>query len=194
MNDHHPDHVETSSRHPLDVNGSRELAVLERSGFAESRHIGAAAVVAADGRVLRSVGDVSASIYPRSCLKPFQALAVLRSGARLEGPEAVLAMASHAGTAAHQAVVNGMLARAGAAEDDLLCPVDWPFDRETARLAPAKRKLFMNCSGKHAGFLLACAHHGWDASRYDNLDHPLQLAVRETVSEYTGELIDHAGV
>lgn len=184
----------SSERHPLEVSGSVELAVLERSGMAESRHIGAAAVVSSDGRLMRSVGDVSASVYPRSCLKPFQALAVLRSGVELHGVEAVLATASHAGTPEHQAVVNGMLARIGATEDDLLCPPDWPYDRETARTAPARRRIFMNCSGKHAAFLLACAENGWDPASYDDLGHPLQRAARETVAEYVGEDIDHAGV
>jgi len=74
------------ARRPLDADGSVELAVLERSGLDESRHLGAAVVVGPDGVVLRSVGDVGASIYPRSCLKPLQALTVLRAGVRLEGP------------------------------------------------------------------------------------------------------------
>lgn len=190
----HHDHPMDSSRHPLDVAGSVELAVLERSGMAESRHIGAGVVVDADGTVLRSIGDVTASIYPRSCLKPFQALAVLRSGVSLDGPEAVLAMASHAGTPRHQQIVLGMLDRAGATVDDLLCPPDWPYDRTTAREASGPTRLFMNCSGKHAGFLLACAANGWDPARYDDLDHSLQVAVRETVAEYTGEQIEHAGI
>lgn len=194
MDDQHQRHKTASLRHPLDVRGSVELAVLERSGMIESRHIGAAAVVASDGTLLRSVGDVTASVYPRSCLKPFQALAVMRSGVELEGTEAVLAMASHAGTPAHQAIVNDMLARAGATVDDLLCPPDWPYDRETARTAPAKTRMFMNCSGKHAGFLMACDVNGWDRSTYDDLDHPLQVMIRETIAEYTGEEVDHAGV
>ncbi|AMM22455.1 hypothetical protein AX769_14600 [Frondihabitans sp. PAMC 28766] len=180
--------------HPLGVEGSVELAVLERSGMIESRHIGAAAVVASDGTLLRAVGDVTASVYPRSSLKPFQALAVLRSGVDLEGPQAVLAMASHAGTPAHQAIVLDMLTRADATVDDLLCPPDWPYDRATARAADAPTRLFMNCSGKHAGFLLACRHNGWPAGSYDDLDHPLQRAIRATIAEYTGEEVDHAGV
>jgi L-asparaginase II len=182
------------ARHPLDVHGSVELAVLERSGLVESRHIGAAAVVAADGTVLGSVGDIGASIYPRSCLKPLQALAVLCSGVTLDGPQAVLATASHAGTPAHQEVVRAMLDRAGSSPDDLLCPPDWPYDRDTARHAAEKSRLMMNCSGKHAAFLLACAHNGWDKKRYDDLDHPLQRAIRETIAEYADEVPDHAGV
>ncbi|MCU1546312.1 MAG: asparaginase, partial [Homoserinimonas sp.] len=49
----------------LDVDGVRELAVLERSGLAESRHLGAAVIVDADGAILQSLGDVRSLIYPR---------------------------------------------------------------------------------------------------------------------------------
>lgn len=181
-------------RHPLDASGSVELAVLERSGLDESRHLGAGVVVDPDGRVLRTLGDATATIYPRSCLKPLQALAVLRQGVRLDGPEAVLATASHSGTEAHQRVVAGLLERSGHVEDDLLCPPDRPSDRESARTAATPRRLAMNCSGKHAAFLLASEHAGWDPTMYTALDHPLQHAVRETVADLTGEVVDHAGV
>lgn len=181
-------------RRPLTVEGSVELAVLTRSGLDESRHVGAGVVVDSAGSVLRAVGDVGASIYPRSCLKPLQALTVMRSGVELEGPQAVLSTASHAGTPEHLAVVSSLLERSGSVEDDLLCPADWPGDRASARRAPEARRLAMNCSGKHASFLLACAENGWDPATYTDLDHPLQRATRETVAEFTDETIDHAGV
>jgi len=183
-----------SARHPLTVSGSVELAVLERSGWDESRHVGVGVVVDRDGRELRRVGDADATIYPRSCLKPLQALTVLRSGVSLDGPQAVLATASHAGTPAHLEVVEALLARSGSTEDDLLCPPAWPGDHVSARHATSARRLAMNCSGKHAAFLLACAENGWDPRTYVDSAHPLQVAVRETVSEYTGETVDHAGV
>ncbi|RKR73819.1 asparaginase [Frondihabitans australicus] len=181
-------------RHPLDADGSVELAVVERSGLAESRHLGAAVVVNAQGDVLDALGDAEATIYPRSCLKPLQALAVLRAGVDLEGAQAVLAMASHAGTPAHQQVVRDMLARSNSGPEDLLCPPDWPYDRATARTATEKTRLFMNCSGKHAAFLLACERNGWNKKTYDALDHPLQSAIRDTIEEFAGERPDHAGV
>jgi len=183
-----------SARRPLTPEGSVELAVLVRSGLDESRHLGAAVVVTDDGAVLRSVGDVDASIYPRSCLKPLQAIAVLRSGVELPGAQAAIATASHAGTPEHVALAAEVLARSGSGEDDLLCPPAWPGDAVSARHAHASRRLAMNCSGKHAAFLLACAENGWDPATYVDLEHPLQRAVRETVAEFTGETIDHAGV
>jgi L-asparaginase II len=182
-----------SDRHPLTADGSVELAVLERSGFDESRHVGAGVVVDATGTVIDSVGDVTASIYPRSTMKPFQALAVRRAGALFSDEELVLTTASHAGTAAHQALALHMLESFDHVEADLGCPPDMPFDRGTARTMDGPRRLAMNCSGKHAGMLAACRVNGWDDATYLDIDHPLQQRVRSVVEEYTHETVDLVG-
>jgi L-asparaginase II len=182
-----------SDRHPLTADGSVELAVLERSGFDESRHVGAGVVVDASGTVIDSVGDVTASIYPRSTMKPFQALAVRRAGALFSDEELVLTTASHAGTAAHQALALHMLESFDHVESDLGCPPDMPFDRGTARTMGGPRRLAMNCSGKHAGMLAACRVNGWDEATYLDIEHPLQQRVRSVVEEYTHETVDLVG-
>lgn len=182
----------------LDVDGCVELAVLERSGLIESRHIGAAVVMASGGRVLRALGDIDASVYPRSSLKFFQAIAVMRSGVDLADAQAVLATASHGGTKRHVGVVNELLARASVTEDALQCPADWPLDTEAradARITgEGARRITMNCSGKHAAFLLACQTNGWPLDTYLNVDHPLQNLIRATIEEFTGETVRHTGV
>ena len=75
-----------------------ELAVVERSGFIESRHSGSAVVLGPDGGVAISLGAPDKPVFPRSSLKPFQAVAVMGAGVHLDGAAAVLATASHAGT------------------------------------------------------------------------------------------------
>jgi L-asparaginase II len=182
-----------TDRHPLTADGSVELAVLERSGFDESRHVGAGVVVDAAGTVIDSVGDGTASIYPRSTMKPFQALAVRGAGALFSDEELVLTTASHAGTAAHQALALHMLESFDHVEADLGCPPDMPFDRATARTMDGPRRLAMNCSGKHAGMLAACRVNGWDEATYLDVDHPLQRRVRSVVEEYTHETVDLVG-
>jgi L-asparaginase II len=164
-----------SDRHPLSLDGSVELAVVSRSGFDESRHVGAGVVVDASGRMIDAIGDATASVYPRSTLKPFQAVAIRRAGARFAGEQLVLTTASHAGTDAHQSVVLAMLAASGHTVDDLGCPADFPFDAATARTMTEPTRLAMNCSGKHAGMLAACRVHGWGESTYLDPAHPLQL-------------------
>ncbi|ROP66350.1 asparaginase [Curtobacterium sp. ZW137] len=183
-----------TDRHPLTAAGSVELAVLERSGFDESRHVGAGVVVDASGTVIDSVGDIGASIYPRSTMKPFQALAVRRAGAVFHDAELVLTTASHAGTPSHQAVVQHMLESFDHVEADLGCPPDMPYDRATGRTMTEPRRLTMNCSGKHAGMLAACRVNGWDDATYLDIDHPMQRIVRSTVEDATGETVDVVGI
>lgn len=180
--------------HSLSTDGVVELAILSRSGLDESRHLGAAVVVSPDGTVLRELGDGAALVYGRSSLKPFQAIAVLRSGVSLEGAQLVLASASHAGTPAHVAVVRSLLARAGLGEDALQCPADWPLDSSARRAAFEPLRVTMNCSGKHAAFLLACVQNCWPTDSYLEQEHPLQQRIRDTVEEFTGEPIETVGV
>lgn len=182
------------STHPLDPSGVVELAILSRSGLDESRHLGAAVVVAPDGSVLRELGDGAAVIYGRSSLKLFQALSVLRSGVSLEGTQLVLATASHCGTADHVAVVRSLLERAGLEEDALQCPADWPLDSASRAAASAPLRVTMNCSGKHSAFLLACIENGWQTDSYLDPAHPLQQRIRATIEELTGESIAHEGI
>jgi L-asparaginase II len=162
----------------------------------ESRHLGAAIVLSPDGSQLRMLGNADAVFYPRSSLKPVQAVAVLRSGAELDGEQLALATASHSGTEEHQRVAREILSRAGLTESDLGCPEDWPSDpaaAATARTSGRRRRLAMNCSGKHAAFLLACAHNGWPIDDYLDPLHPLQRLIVTVVEEFTGAPIAHFG-
>jgi L-asparaginase II len=181
----------------LTAEGSVELARLERSGLVESRHVGVAAVVDADGTLLRSLGDVSALVYPRSSLKPLQALAVLGTGVDLAPLQAVLATASHAGTPEHLEVVRSILSDAGLDESALQCPPDWPLDRNAREAVieagGGRARITMNCSGKHSAFLLACVHNGWSTDDYLDPSHPLQQRVVETVEQLTGAAVEHTG-
>ncbi|MDJ0355191.1 asparaginase [Paenarthrobacter sp. PH39-S1] len=175
-----------------------ELAVLERSGFVESRHIGSAVVLAGDGSVVTSLGDISGPMYPRSSLKPLQALASMQAGVPLRGVQAAMACGSHVGSQEHRDVVEGMLRAGGITEQDLRCPEDWPEDArawiETIRAGGGKSKIAMNCSGKHAAFLWACTENGWDLRSYLEPNHPLQQLVRSVIEEYTQESVVHTGV
>lgn len=184
--------------HTFRAHDAVELAVLERSGFVESVHIGSAVVVAADGSVVTALGDITAPIYPRSAVKPFQALAAMQSGVPLRGAQVAIAAGSHSGSLEHMDVVSGMLKAAGLNESHLGCPAAWPRDSTArawmVRTERDRSKLAMNCSGKHAAFLWACTENGWDLPGYLEPNHPMQRAVRTVLEEYTGEPIMHTGV
>ncbi|HCS60664.1 MAG TPA: asparaginase [Microbacterium sp.] len=175
-----------------------ELAVVDRSGFVESRHAGAAIVLSSDGEVVGRWGNPDALILPRSSLKPLQAVACITAGAELAGEQLALATASHVGTDRHAEVVRDVLTAGGLTEDDLGCPPAWPSDTATrddmVREHGAQARIRMNCSGKHAAMLRACVATGWPTEGYLDPSHPLQLHIREVVERLTGEKIAHTSI
>jgi L-asparaginase II len=174
------------------------LAEVVRSGFVESRHRGAIAVIAADGSVLMATGATDVPMFPRSSNKPFQAVAMLRCGLKLDGELLALAAASHSGEDFHVAGVRAILASAGLSEEDLLCPPDYPLDEQEQRAmiaagAPPDR-IHMNCSGKHAAMLATCVAAGWPTATYTDPDHPLQQHIRDTIARLADEPVAAVGV
>jgi L-asparaginase II len=51
-----------------------------------------------------------------------------------------------------------------------------------------------NCSGKHAGMLITCQQNGWDMNTYLDLDHPLQVAIKNEIEELSGEKVSAVSV
>ena len=165
------------------------VAELVRDGLVESRHSGIAALVGPDGKVIEEIGKSKRLIFPRSAVKPLQAVAVRKMGLELTGAELAISAGSHQGTAAHASLVIDILASANLTTDDLQCPVAWPGNVEAAQQASKQKREYFNFSGKHAGFLAACVHARLDAKTYLELNHPLQKQVLDTLEEYSGEKI-----
>lgn len=182
----------------LTIQDSVELAVVERSGFVESRHAGAAVVLSPDGDVVARHGNADALILPRSSLKPLQAVACITAGANLEGEQLAISTASHTGTDRHASVVRDILTEGGLTEDHLACPPAWPGDPSTrdelVREHGQPARVRMNCSGKHAAMLRACVATGWSTEGYLDPAHPLQAHIRDVVERLTGEKIAHTAI
>jgi L-asparaginase II len=159
-------------------------------------HCGHVVVVDAQGAVLASAGVPDTVIYPRSALKPFQAAASLDliEHAALPTDELAIMAASHTGTRTHQGVVLRLLSRADVAPAALRCPLALPIDRGALRERPAPSRLAHNCSGKHAGFLLATRHAGGDPRSYLAEDAPVQRAVLRWVRGACGTVPEGPGV
>jgi L-asparaginase II len=174
------------------------FAEVERSGFVESRHLGIAAVVDADGTVVAAVGDPNQPVYLRSCAKPFQALAVRGLGveAALGLDEVALAGAcgSHNGEPGHVASVRNVLAAAGLDETALRCPPSLPSDHEARSKVSQPAPVYHNCSGKHAYVLAGTVVRGWEPDRYTAPEHPLQGVVSDALADFAGSPIEHVGV
>ena len=167
------------------------IAEIVRSGIVEGHHHGSWVVLAGDGSVVASAGDVEGPMLPRSCNKPLQALGMVESGLELKDELLALACASHSGEDFHVEGVRRILASAGLTEEALQTPADWPLDDEVResliRAGKAKAPVLMNCSGKHAAMLATCVINGWPTATYLEVDHPLQQAIRATFDRMTGE-------
>ncbi len=162
------------------------LARVYRGTRVESAHRGSVAVVDERGTVLAACGDESAPVYARSAAKPFQVMPLLLAGGekafRLGDAEIALMCASHGGEPRHVELAGKLLKIGGFRVDDLLCgahvPMHEPSARELVRRGKASTPLHNNCSGKHAGMLLACRLLQMPAAQYTDPGHPLQRRIR----------------
>src|SRR3954447_13482183 len=175
------------------------VAEVVRSGVVESVHRGSVVGLGLEGKAVVEIGAVDAQVFPRSSLKPLQALAFLRAGWQPATDEEIaLACASHSGEPGHLDVVRRILATAGLDEKALDNTPDMPLDivaaREWARAGGEPDSLHQNCSGKHAAMLATCAANSWPTDGYRDPGHPVQRAVKETVAELTGDDVEHTAV
>src|SRR5262245_27209429 len=110
-------------------------------------------------------------VFLRSAAKPFQAVAVVQSGA-LEllglGDETLAFVAArHSGETRHVSLVSALLSRLGLDESALRCGIHPPFHESTAAsLGDCLSQLHHNCSGKHAGMLAAAVALGAPPASY----------------------------
>jgi len=169
------------------------VAHLVRGGVIEGIHYGSVVVLAADGSVELQIGDIEAAFYPRSALKPVQAVAMVRAGLPLDGELLALTAASHSGEERHLAGTRRILEMAGLTEGDLRNTLDLPYApvvRDTwIAEGRAPSRTAQNCSGKHAAMLYTCRLGGWSLDNYLDPAHPLQQAIAEIVEDLTGQRI-----
>ena len=176
------------------------LVEVARGGHVESFHRGAAVVVDAGGCVIQAWGDVERPIFPRSAVKPLQALPLVASGAAdrfgLTQAEIALACGSHAGEPLHVATAESMLRKAGQDASRLECGVHWPLGESAARALSGRGQLpcnlHNNCSGKHAGFICLARHRGLDTAGYTQPDHLAMQEVTAALAAATGALLDES--
>jgi L-asparaginase II len=165
------------------------LARVVRSGLEESVHVGHVAVCDAQGRILSAAGDPGHVVFVRSCMKPVQAavsLAASGMAASVDDRQVAIMCASHNGEPVHLRAVRSVLRLGGLGAGDLRTPPARPIDAEAAARVRAAAPIFHNCSGKHAGMLLASARAGWSIERYRSPSHPLQRRVLTAVKSLSG--------
>jgi L-asparaginase II len=198
-----------TSQETGEVSVSAPLVEVRRGDITESRHRGHVVAVDGNGRIVAHLGTPAAITYLRSSAKPFQAIPLVTSGAAdrfgFTEKEIALACASHSGEPMHTELALSMLKKIGLGPDALKCGSHEPFSAAETRLLREQGKspsvLQNNCSGKHAGMLALALHLGAPTETYDSPDHPVQIAIQETVARFAacspGELtvgVDGCGV
>lgn len=174
------------------------MAHVVRNGFVESVHHARVVVTAPDGAVAGGWGDVDDPMFPRSSVKPLQAIGMLRAGLDLNDELLALAAASHSGEPFHLDGVRRILGGCGLSESDLDCTADYPVDDEARidwiRAGRDQQPVAMNCSGKHSAMLRTAVRNGWETSGYRDPSHPVQQAIRTAIEELAGEPTSHPAV
>lgn len=143
--------------------------------------------------IIYQKGNIDQLFYLRSALKYIQILPLLESGAieyyNFNDKEISVMCSSHNSEECHLETVRSILLKINSNENDLRCGGHTPVSEEAAFQyvrngvqTPFRDHIYNNCSGKHAGFLALCKFLGHPIEGYLSLDHPIQLLIREAVS------------
>lgn len=167
------------------------IVALTRGDVNELLYRGAYVVVTNRGERVHTYGNPNLVTFLRSSAKPFQALPLVERGAverfGLVAKELAIATASHSGEPVHLDAVRALLQKAGVPEAALQCGPHLPLEQEAAymliRRDLAPSALHSNCSGKHAGMLVAAKVAGEPLETYLEFHHPLQKQILEGVAE-----------
>ncbi|MGE0052719.1 MAG: asparaginase [Hyphomicrobium sp.] len=192
--------------HPIADSFTRNPVLIEvtRGPLVECRHRGTVAVCDAAGDLVLELGNVRAPVYPRSAIKPLQALPFIESGAAdrygFGNRHIALAAASHSGTREQVATAGEMLAALGLDESIMHCgshlPRDQDEQRALLRTNSNPTQLHHNCSGKHAAMLATACHLGEPTATYERAEHPVQQRIRALLEDMSGAEItdDFCGI
>lgn len=161
-----------------------------RNDTVESIHQGAVAAVSPKGKLLWYAGNPDFVTFLRSSAKPFQALAVVESGAAeafgFTQREIAIIAGSHNGEKKHVRLVRSILKKIGLNKSHLQCGSHVPHYYTALGITPPKKKfssLQHNCSAKHAGMLAVCVYESWNVKTYMNPRHPVQKLMLKKTAE-----------
>lgn len=173
---------------------SEVLVEIVRGDLVEAIHRGVIAVVAADGRLLASVGDPRRKMaYWRSSAKPFQSMPLVYQGVAgrfgLDSADLAICTSSHNGEPDHVARVASVLNKVGLPPEYLACGTHAPLHGgaadELRRKGQPPNVLHNNCSGLHGGMLATALHTGAELPGYADGAHAVQQEILENIGRFT---------
>ncbi len=175
------------------------LVEVTRGTEIESAHSGSLVVLSPGGNPILTAGDPAAPMFPRSALKPLQAVALVRLGLSLPSPLLALAAASHSGEDFHVDGVRAILSTVGLSESSLENVPGLPYGDDERlhsylRAGGQPSRIMHNCSGKHAAMVATCATNGWPTHGYCDVHHPLAASILAECADIAGEPLGFVGV
>ncbi|MGG4412285.1 asparaginase [Niallia taxi] len=162
-----------------------------RGSHVESSHYVHIAVVNTEGELLYSYGDPYRMTFPRSSMKPFQAVPLVETGAAdhfaFDAIALALSCASHSGENYHRNTVLNILDKLDLKEEALQCGTHTPWNMEgykkMLRAGKDVTPVYSNCSGKHSGMLTTAVHMQEEISSYREVHHPVQQRILTAIAE-----------
>ena len=135
-------------------------------------------------------------IFPRSAMKPLQAIALLevlqrdnRAG-QLSDSEIAVICSSHNGEMLHIDAIRNLLDRFEVDIDELICGAHWSMHQETmvtqVRNIEVPHQVHNNCSGKHAGMIILSKLLSNKTIGYEKLSCDAQQRILGTLESMTG--------
>ncbi|TIA18845.1 L-asparaginase II [Aureobasidium pullulans] len=165
---------------------SHDLVLNWRGGVVENSHIVHAAIVDSDNNLLFSLGDPNRLTLARSAAKPFQALAILETGAaekfNFDEADVALMCGSHNSENKHVSRVTAMLDKAGVSEENMNCgghpALSKIINNGWIKNGFAPTAIYSNCSAKHVGMLAAAKSLDAGIENYHDPAHPVQAEIK----------------
>ncbi len=170
--------------------------LINRNGVAESAHDVDIALCDGEGQVILGMGSYEADIFPRSAMKPLQAIALMEylnqadALPDLSSAEVALICASHNGELQHSESVVNLLKKFEISPDALICGAHWSLEQssliEQVRRLDVPNKTHNNCSGKHAGMLILAKLMTGTTDKYAEITHVAQQRILGVLEAMTG--------
>lgn len=167
-----------------------EVEVIRGSQI-ESRHRVAASIYSRNKNYIDSFGDDNLIIYPRSSLKPIQALPLIitktAENFQLGDQELALACASHRGESFHISILQNWMKKAGIKESFLECGIHPPANSDShctlIKSNIQASPIHNNCSGKHIGMISTALYLKEPIKNYVSLNHPVQKRILQSIEK-----------
>ena len=175
-----------------------------RGSVVENRHFIDVCVSDAEGKVVFAYGNYEETIFPRSAIKPFQAIPLVsilnkkHVSQYLKGEEIAIITGSHNGEKKHIETVRKLLEKYQISENLLCCGAHWSLNPSVAEKQMLDIKIptnmMSNCSGKHAGMLILSKFLGAPLGNYLEQTHVVQQRILGICELFLGKSIPNANI